>query len=270
MQLTTLANVKTFAISTVPSATQSTADDTLLNSLINQASMAITNYIQRSNIARTAYVDQISGAGNEVITLKNWPVVSVQSVVTPVVSIPARPSPAYSGFYLGTQDGSIAGRPQQVFVQGYCFPRGQGNVTVNYQAGYCIQNEAATVPGGSYTLVVQQPYGSWCQDDGVTYANGTALTPVTGVPTAGQYTVAAGAYTFAAADTTAAVLISYSYIPFDIEQVCIELAVERYQYKKHVGMKSVGAAQSTTTYDNSGLNQYSKMLLNPYRKAFPL
>ncbi len=59
-----------------------------------------------------------------------------------------------------------------------------------------------------------QPLGAWALDRGVSYASsGNPLTPVTGTPTAGQYNVSAGVYTFSPGDAGGAVLISYGYIP---------------------------------------------------------
>jgi hypothetical protein len=45
----------------------------------------------------------------------------------------------------------------------------------------------------------------------VRHADGTALTRVASAPTTGQYSVAAGVYTFAAADTGVTVYIDYQY-----------------------------------------------------------
>lgn len=52
---------------------------------------------------------------------------------------------------------------------------------------------------------------TFVKDLGVLYANGMPMTGITGSPTVGQYSVSAGAYTFAAADVNAGVLISYVY-----------------------------------------------------------
>ncbi|WP_230085967.1 hypothetical protein, partial [Burkholderia pseudomallei] len=54
----------------------------------------------------------------------------------------------------------------------------------------------------------------WVTDLGVKYAaTGLPLTRVASAPATGQYSVAAGVYTFAAADTGLAVAISYTYTP---------------------------------------------------------
>jgi hypothetical protein len=78
-----------------------------------------------------------------------------------------------------------------------------------------ISDEAQTVPASApYQLTAMQPLGAWVQDQGVSYASsGAPLMSVAGAPTTGQYSVAAGVYTFSAGDANAAVLISYEYIP---------------------------------------------------------
>jgi hypothetical protein len=73
-------------------------------------------------------------------------------------------------------------------------------------------NEAGTVPAvTTYTVTVVNS-ATWVEDQGVLYANtGLPLKRVASAPALGQYSVAAGVYTFAAADASAAVLISYTY-----------------------------------------------------------
>lgn len=73
-------------------------------------------------------------------------------------------------------------------------------------------DEAGTIPGTPYQITVTNT-ATFVQDFGVRYtATGLPLTKVASAPATGQYSVSgAGVYTFAAADTTMAVLISYSY-----------------------------------------------------------
>lgn len=72
-------------------------------------------------------------------------------------------------------------------------------------------NEAGTIGTTPYQVTVANS-ATWTVDLGVRYAlTGIPLTRVAATPTTGQYTVAAGVYTFAAADTTLGVLISYEY-----------------------------------------------------------
>lgn len=72
-------------------------------------------------------------------------------------------------------------------------------------------NEAHSVPAvTTYTVTVTNS-ATFSKDLGVTYANGNPMTQVASAPSVGQYSVASGVYTFAAADASAAVLISYEY-----------------------------------------------------------
>lgn len=72
--------------------------------------------------------------------------------------------------------------------------------------------EAGTVPAVSTYIVTTANSATWTTDLGVIYtATGLPLKRVASGPTVGQYSVAAGVYTFAAADASAKVLISYVY-----------------------------------------------------------
>lgn len=73
------------------------------------------------------------------------------------------------------------------------------------------QNEAHSVPASTPWTVTVTNSAQFSKDLGVTYANGNPLTQVASGPTAGQYSVSAGVYTFATADANANVLISYEY-----------------------------------------------------------
>jgi hypothetical protein len=68
------------------------------------------------------------------------------------------------------------------------------------------------IPASPFTITVTPPNsGTWQTDMGVKDANGNPMTRVASAPTAGQYSVTAGAYLFAAADTGKIVFISYEY-----------------------------------------------------------
>jgi hypothetical protein len=72
--------------------------------------------------------------------------------------------------------------------------------------------EAASVPASTPFTITVVNSTTWTADQGVQDAvTGFPLTRVTATPATGQYSVAAGVYTFASADTGKAVLISYNY-----------------------------------------------------------
>jgi hypothetical protein len=266
MALTSLTNVKSWLGVTL------TTDDTLLTNLINQISLAISNYLQRPNLSRSTYTELRSGVGNSSMMLRNWPVVSVTSVAAGQTTISASSGLGLSGYTLSTWDGTGAGTPQSITLNGYRFTRGQNNIQIVYEAGYCIEDEAQTVPASvSYTITPTQPYGNFVQDDGVTLANGTALTKVTGSPATGQYSVSStGVYTFNSAQASAAVLISYSYTPAPIEEACIEWVGERYRYKQRIGQTSQSVGGQETAAYSLKMPEHIQIMLKPYKKELPL
>jgi hypothetical protein len=72
--------------------------------------------------------------------------------------------------------------------------------------------EAQSVPASTPFTVSVTNTGQWQDDCGVVYAaSGLPLAKVASAPAAGQYSVAAGVYTFNASDAGAAVLVSYTY-----------------------------------------------------------
>ncbi len=70
----------------------------------------------------------------------------------------------------------------------------------------------APIPATPFTITPTVPSaGTWARDLGVVDSNGVPMTRVASAPAAGQYSVAAGVYTFAATDTLKVVFISYAY-----------------------------------------------------------
>lgn len=71
--------------------------------------------------------------------------------------------------------------------------------------------EAGTVPTTPFQITVANS-ATWVEDLGVVFAaTGVPLTRVASAPTTGQFSVAAGVYTFAAADVGLGVAIDYRY-----------------------------------------------------------
>lgn len=68
------------------------------------------------------------------------------------------------------------------------------------------------IPTTPFTITPTVPSsGTWAFDLGVRDSNGLPMVRVASAPTAGQYSVAAGVYTFAAADTGKVVFINFQY-----------------------------------------------------------
>jgi hypothetical protein len=70
----------------------------------------------------------------------------------------------------------------------------------------------SVIPATPFTLTPTIPNaGTWSADLGVRDSNGVPMTRVTSAPTTGQYSVAAGVYTFATTDTGKTVYIAFQY-----------------------------------------------------------
>jgi hypothetical protein len=240
----------------------------LISQLVTSMTALIYNKLNRSRIYSQTFTRTFDGLGNMQLVLPDYPVTSIsavqqgQALIPPsVLSTPNSPQPSGTnpgyGYRFVPWSGSLPGDAAVIeFVGGYFYTRPQ-NVKVTYQAGYLIANEAAVVPATPFEVTVQQPLGLWSRDNGVTYANGTPLTPVAAITAAGQYIpptdATPGIYTFGLADQNADVLISYSFIPADLEEACIQMVAERYSYRTRIGelSKSLGG-QETVRFMRGG------------------
>lgn len=259
--------------------------------LITSVSASIRGKLNRGQLQVKTYTRSFDGNRNGQLLLPDYPVLSITSLQAGQTAImsAALPPPGQSlntstgyGFRLSTWDGNLPGEPAVLeFIGGY-FYGGQENIKVVYSAGYGIVSEAAIVPTSPYTVQVQQPMGICCADNGVTYADGRLLVPVTASPTLGQYIppadTAPGLYTFSAGDTAAALLISYSFVPADLEEACIQLVAERNSMRSRVGVVSQSlGGQETMSFNRggskstqlSGLPIEVESLIMPYVSVLP-
>ena len=78
--------------------------------------------------------------------------------------------------------------------------------------GDVYDTTGATIPTTPFAITPTVPSsGTWSRDLGVRDADGLPMTRVASSPATGQYSVSAGVYTFAAADTGLTVFINYQY-----------------------------------------------------------
>lgn len=266
--LTTLAALKSWL--GLPSGV--TPNDATLSALITAASRAIYSALSRPAILPQSY-SEVLDAESERVFLRHWPVLALTTATLDGVALaPIKPPlvPGVIGYLLQPGDSAPPGRPQALDLHGYRFHSRRQNLIVNYSAGYGVLAEARNITATSpYTLAALSPYGPWATDAGVVYASsGSPLTPVAAAPTAGQYSVSAGLYTFSAGDAGAAVSLSYGFVPQDLAQAAMELAAERFRAAERIGLrsKSIGG-QETISYDVSAISAPILGLLQPYRRV---
>ncbi|HEX3429542.1 MAG TPA: hypothetical protein VHT03_01540 [Rhizomicrobium sp.] len=246
--------------------------DAMLSTLITRVSRQILSYLCRTTILPHSVSEIRDGTGGETLVLREWPVLLVSSLAISGQSVPPASASIGCGFFLETWNGVPPGRAQVIALNGVCFTRAAQNVSILYSAGYQVSAEGQTVENGSAT--VNAPYGAWTSDGGVTYANGTSLTRVTGMPSVGQYQLTPnvpGSYSFNAGDNGEAVLITYGYVPADLADAAIELVGERFKYAQRIGeiSHSLGGNE-TVAFDNARLTPLVTSLLAPYRNLLPI
>lgn len=111
---------------------------------------------------------------------------------------------------LGTADGVTTQFPFLRNLGGFNEKVGQVDNGLTITVYGTIAESDAIPSSGPYTVTVAHA-ADFVADNGVT-KGGVAMTPVAGSPGAGQYSVAAGVYTFNSADHGAAVIITYRYL----------------------------------------------------------
>jgi hypothetical protein len=277
-----------------------TADDAIQR-LVSQASRGVLTYLQRGDILPHAVTEIRSGTGGYRMVLRQYPVTAISFLSIGPVVVPTRPplvgpgsspvsqvifspSPGPPGYVIDPSDeGYPPGRLQGVAVAGLEFTRGAANVQVQYTAGYQT-TDAVTLSAAGYTPLA--PYGRWAKDAGVTYtATGAALAalPQGSTPGLGQYVPPPFAgtgrpptwsYTFSAADAgaNASLLVTYGYVPGDLDYAAAKWVGEFWKYKTRIGLRSEAMAQGagTATYNLDAMPKDVQMIIQPYRRVVPV
>jgi hypothetical protein len=269
-------------------------DDGILSRLITDVSGAICGYLNRPSVLPRTVTERYDGSGKRRLYLRQFPVLSIASLLVDDTTIPAAAVPSsgsswpQSGYLLEPWDGAPPGGIQAVDIYGSgalssqgggAFFGGRQNVVATYTAGYQVTGEA--ISAASYTPAA--PYGPWASDQGVAYANGMALTKTNAAPSVGQYQLTLtqspdnapptwnAAYTLNAADVTTGVFLSYGFVPAALNNACIEWVAERYRYRSHIGQSSqTVSGQMTSAYSLKGVPDFIKASLDPYRAVVPV
>lgn len=114
---------------------------------------------------------------------------------------------------IGRGKGKISGKAKAAQINGALFNSiFFGQTLTAGIIGDVFDTSGALIPTTPFTITPTVPSsGTWTLDLGVRDTNGDPLTRVASAPATGQYSVAAGVYTFAAADTGLRVFISFQY-----------------------------------------------------------
>jgi hypothetical protein len=248
------------------------ASDATLATLVTAASRAILAALSRPALLPQDYTELRDG-DRRTLYLRHWPVLQVASVTWNGIAVPQFAAGAVTaafGYVLRPGDLAPPGAPQALDLFGVELSHRRANVVVDYQAGYAVSGETQAIPvAAPLQLAALAPYGPWASDLGVIYAeNDASLTAVEAAPAAGQYAVADGVYSFAAADAGASVSLSYGYVPQDLAQAALELAAERFRAAEHIGVRSKSlGGQETIAFDSAPISAPVLALIQPYRRV---
>jgi len=261
-RLTSLAAIKDWL------GIQSSASDSLLTDLIDSASRFVLNYMNRPSLACQSYTERFRGNGKYSVLLKNWPILSVESVGVNGNAVPASTFDSFGKPTDGYSPREPLEAPNSVDLFGYMFLINTPCQVV-YTAGYRA-TEAQTIPVDPYQLEPRTG-GQWTSDLSVTIAD-VAAVKVMGTPSTGQYSVDDwGTYTFANADVGKTAAITYSYCPLDLSHCVRELVGEWYNRKDRIGVKSKSlGGQETVTFTTSDMNDSIRGVIQQYRNVVPM
>lgn len=275
--LTTLSDVKLWL--GIPM--DDTSSDALLQLMISAASRFVLGYLGRETLAARDVLEIYDGYGNSFMMLRQWPVIKINSIefYGTRITEPSTGNPRSSGYILMPTDGDPAGLTGMKRLQlwGYVFPCARAAVAIDYRAGYLITDEPHVVSApvaDPPTPAMVKTCQLLLEDGGVRYAD--TLEPLTYVkasPAEGQYTLVEGVYVFNDADAGKEVLITYSYVPADINEAVFMLVGEQFRYKDRIGLRSKalsGGVGETVSFNRDSMTQYVEQLLQPYRKVVPV
>jgi hypothetical protein len=254
------------AFGTYVSGGFASVSDPLVERLISAVSTYIQTWMNRT-VRNLDYSEMRDGLGQATMMFRNFPVTSVASLTidgTPILPrVPLAPTVTFS------QGWGYVFDDVHIMLSGARFCRGFQNVGLAYAAGFLIADEAQTVPIlGPFICTT---FARWSAGDrGVTYSNGTPLVAVASSPNQGQYSVDGSVYTFNALDAGAAVLISYGYVPYDLEQAAVDMIGDWFKSKDRIGKLSEAIEGQSITFTNQAITARAQGILNQYRNVSPI
>jgi len=122
---------------------QTSTEDTLLQSLITRGSLQMLRWMNRDHIVSTSYTENRDGNDSLFMLPRNFPLISVTSVMVNGIVIPGAADQVSSGYVFDARKIMLRGGSSAFYSVGpyssqfqYRFTRGFQNVQLVYQAGY--------------------------------------------------------------------------------------------------------------------------------------
>lgn len=122
---------------------QTGTEDTLLQNLITRGSLQMLRWMSRDHIVTTSYTENRDGNDALFMLPRNFPLISVSSVMVNGISIPGAADQVSPGYVFDARKIMLRGGSTAFYSLGpyssqyqYRFTRGFQNVQLVYQAGY--------------------------------------------------------------------------------------------------------------------------------------
>jgi len=266
----------------------------VLNGMITRVSRSICSYLNRGLLIPHTYTEQFSGSGTHQLVLPNYPILTLDSLkISGRATEPAQHTSELNtfsnpyGYRYQPWNGIPPGIAPVIELTGGAFYMwSHQGVVVTYRAGYQVTDESIIVPsfpGKECTVTPMCPFGVWATDEGVRDAiDGTLYLAVqsTETPLVGQYIPPDPNqtpqprlyYTFCPDDGQKTLLISYGYVPAELEQAALETVQDRASYRRRAGgvrSQSLAAQESITYAQSDGFSDYVKDILGPFCSPLP-
>ena len=250
--VTVTASAASYDLTDLPTAkdeleiqTGNTGSDNFLSRAISQASAAIASYCNRvfppERLSETFHLLDDGSNFNldnsaAPLQLSRFPAIVVQSVTENGVALVEGTD--YLVDYERAQLHRLNSSAFLGVARWICSP-----IVVAYDAGYGIAlTESKTIPAnpGPYTATISKTT-AFAFEESVTRNDGTVFTKAAGAPAAGQFSVAAGVFTFNSANAGDAVAIRYVYtaIPFDLVNATLKMITGRFKSRGRDPMQTM-------------------------------
>jgi len=254
--LATVAAVKAYL------AITTSGQDSLIAALIARESRSVEQFCARRFPAVTTTLRRLNGTGTAMLTLPEAPILSISFLSINGTEIPESPDGIVAGY---THDDTT------IFLTGgRRFPYTRQSVVCSWEAGYA-DSETAYIPAGNTPTLTPTTGGRAVTNLTVTnVASAATLTEVANAPVAGQYTFAAGTYTFNSSNSGVRVTMAYQYVPGPVEQACVEMVGIDLKQRDNLGINSKSLADESITYSDRGMSASVKDMLWPYRRMAPV
>lgn len=298
LDLTTIDSVRAFLAPMSPSQ----QEQTLIQQMITGASVYFLQRTSRGHadvqipaqspfVQPVSYSDVYDGSITNRLFPKDYPIISVESLVIGTVTVPQSTSFGQWGWVIDSTGRSLSIRPgggsvppSRPLTVGFnsLYPSTRGmfggattqSVAIQYTAGYNLRpvtDELQVVPGDPYLIGTINP---WVSDVGVRYfSNGNPFTRVMVAPSApGQYYVTnQNQYLFFHADAGQSVLISYNSpgTPADIVEKMTKLVAINYKRRGWLDQSSqmmTGPAGGTVSYRDWETSPDIERVINYYSR----